>query len=259
MRIGIIGAGVVGAATARAFQECAEVRVHDRLQERSTHSRASVLACDLVFVCLPTPQEKGSLACDTGAVEDFFSSVAGSTADFVLRSTVPIGTTWMLASKYDLPNLVHSPEFLTARTAVEDAAHPTRLIIGWPDLKRGSLLLWNLYQERFPDVPLLEMTSHESEAVKLFCNSFYAVKVGFFKEIRGLADRLALDWERVHKAMLAGGWINPMHTQVPGPDGQRGFGGACLPKDLANLSECLLASGCPAGICLAALTYRNDR
>ena len=81
------------------------------------------------------------------------------------------------------------------------------------------------------------MTSDESEAVKLMQNGFSAVKIAFFNEMRCLADDRGLDWTRVMDGLLAGGWINPAHTQVPGPDGKRGFGGGCLEKDLANLID----------------------
>lgn len=241
MRIGVVGGGVVGNATAHAFREMGEVRVYDVIPERSTHSLGKVLDCDIVFLCLPTPQKVDSLACDLSAVEQFFTELTrfgkGEViVNFVLRSTVPIGTTKRLREWYKCPNLCHSPEFLTARTAVEDACNPTRLIIGHPRLDG---LQWDglerLYAKRFPAVPLFTMTSDESEAVKLMQNGFSAVKIAFFNEMRCLADKFGLDWERVMSGLLAGGWINSMHTAVPGPDGQRGFGGPCLPKDLANL------------------------
>lgn len=101
------------------------------------------------------------------------------------------------------------------------------------------MMLNRLYKSRFPGVPLYMMTSDESEAVKLFTNGFFAVKIAFFNEVRALADKLGLDWERVLGGVLSDGRISHNHTQVPGPDGQRGFGGACLPKDLANLIQCL--------------------
>ena len=95
------------------------------------------------------------------------------------------------------------------------------------------------------------MTSDESEFVKLMQNAFSAIKIAAFNEFRSFADYQKLDWERCLAALLAGGWINPAHTNVPGPDGRRGFGGACLPKDLANLIECMNEEHSP--MCLAAL------
>jgi UDPglucose 6-dehydrogenase len=242
MKIGIVGGGCVGSATARAFSGFVdEVRVWDIVPDRcSTPSIMHTVNSDLVFLCLPTPQKQGSLECDLTAVHAFFSSIAKRDANFVLRSTVPIGTTRALRLRYELPNLVHSPEFLTARTATCDAMMPARNIIGLPILdeygdNKAAYMLDKLYRQRFPHVRTFVMSSDESEAVKLFQNAFSAVKIATFNEFRCLADAKGLDWQRVMDGLLAGGWIAPIHTQVPGPDGRRGFGGACLVKDLANL------------------------
>lgn len=249
MKIGIVGGGVIGGATARAFAGFVdEVRVHDVRPERATHKLSQVLECDLIFICLPTPRKLESLECDTSAVEKFvgLTGPIDRCRNFVLRSTVPIGTTRRLREQYNLPNLIHSPEFLTARTATLDAMMPTRNIVGGGRfVKAGSCadMLASLYVRRFPGVPIYHLTSDESEAVKLFQNAFSAVKIACFNEFRCLADKLGLDWGNCLEALLAGGWINPMHTQVPGPDGKRGFGGACLPKDLDNLIECCEQAG----------------
>lgn len=251
IRIGVVGGGVVGGATARAYAGFVkEVRVHDRVPERATATMREVLECDLVLVCLPTPQKEGSLECDVSCVDDFLGSLrhCGGKEDsnLVLKSTVPIGYTREARRRHSLPNLVHSPEFLTARTAAFDASLPLRNIIGGPwdqDNKccqglRVVGLLLDLYRQRWPHVPVTEMSSDESEAVKLIQNSFSAVKIAFLNECRLLTDKLGLDWQTILNAVLAGGWVSPMHTQVPGRDGKRGFGGACLVKDLANLISC---------------------
>lgn len=268
MRIGIVGNGVVGNATGKAFECAHEVRYWDIVFERSTHTIRLVLECDIVFVCLPTPQKPNSLECDTSALDEFLGSIRGyggnDNTNLVLRSTVPIGYTRRARNNHALVNLVHSPEFLTARTAEHDAANPTRLIIGDPIYRpfytdspcTGTLR--NLYTSSWPgSVPILTMTSDESEAVKLFQNSFSAVKVAVFNEMRCLSDQLGLSWERCRNALLAGGWINPAHTEVPGPDGKRGFGGSCLPKDLANFVQCCNDAGLMALVAQGAYT-RNE-
>lgn len=257
MRIGIVGNGIVGNATAQAFiDHVDDVLCYDIDPLRCGARLGEVMACcDLIFVCLPTPPKSNySLECDTHYLDEFFASLGGvarASCNFVLRSTVPIGYTRKARVKFNLPNLVHSPEFLTARTAVEDAKNPTRLVIGHPIARHSYLqktcgALHRLYKERWPTVFTREMTSDESEAVKLFQNGFSAVKIAYFNEIRSLADKIGLDWQTCIDTLLAGGWINPMHTQVPGPDGKRGFGGSCLPKDLANLVACMESAGLPS-------------
>lgn len=282
MKIGIVGAGTVGRATARTYLEhVEEVRVYDVVKERSTHDLREVLETDLIFVCLPTPQvQEGDsrgmipLSCDTEIIYGFFRHVKSSilgpipeggwcSRNFVLRSTVPIGTTNRLAAHFGLTNLVHSPEFLTARCAVTDAHIPSRNIIGVSDLGRWSsccYLLAKLYRERFHGVFLHVMSSDESEAVKLFLNGFFATKIAYFNEVRTLADKLGLDWDRVMEGVLSDGRIAHSHTKVPGPDGKFGFGGSCLPKDLSSLVYQLTSNELPAFVTVgAALRNETDR
>ncbi len=257
MKIGVIGGGVTGQATARVWLEhCDEVRVWDLVPERRTvKSMHDCCSCDLVFVCLPESQ-----------VDTFFQrgDVSPSAVNYVLRSTVPIGTTRSLAEKYGLKNLVHSPEFLTARCAMTDAQMPARNIIGCPTGKIYKMrqecwyALKQLYEKRFPGVQTITMTSDESEAVKLFTNAFFATKVSLFNEFRSLADKLEMDWELVLLGMLSDGRISHSHTQVPGPDGKRGFGGACLPKDLEQLMRCYEEARVEAQLLIAA-RWRNNR
>lgn len=274
MRIGIVGNGVVGNATGKAFESHVdEVRYWDALDDRCTHSlHDTVHGTDLVFVCLPTPQQKEALACDVSTVCEFFRHMSELSphTNYVLRSTVPIGTTRMLREKYGLTNLVHSPEFLTARTAVEDAANPTRMVIGDPTFPNHcwnqppcTEMLYELYNRRWishskhSPVPIYVMTSDESEAVKLFQNSYSAVVIATLNEFRCLADKKGMDWERVMSALLASGWLAPHHIHVPGPDGKRGFGGSCLPKDLANLIQCMDDAKVQRFVTAAAL-MRNE-
>jgi UDP-glucose 6-dehydrogenase len=93
--------------------------------------------------------------------------------------------------------------------------------------------------------------------VKLLQNGFFAVKVAYWNEARALADKLGLDWADVHGAVMTDGRIHPSHTQVPGPDGCRGFGGTCLPKDLAQLVHHLEAEAYVTGAALHR--NRHDR
>lgn len=231
MKIGVIGGGVVGQATAAAFRgHCDEVRVWDIITERCTDLLEDVLRCDVVFVC-----------CPEGAVDSFFSAVKATDfalRNYVLRSTVPVGTTRRLAERYGLPNLVHSPEFLTERTATEDAANPRLTIIGGPSNSRCAGLLSQLYGDRWPNVITMWVDSDVSELVKLATNAFFATKVSFWNEVESYCRAAGIDYETVRAACVAEGRVGDLHTHVPGPDGKRGFGGKCLPKDLDQLISC---------------------
>jgi UDP-glucose 6-dehydrogenase len=258
MTVGIIGGGTVGQATARAYVEhVKKVRVYDEAGDRGTECLHYTLKTDILFVCIP---EANLDYCFSSGIHNHGDSFRCS--NLVIKSTVPIGTTRRLQKDYGIPNLVHSPEFLTARRATLDAQMPSRNIIGYPefvpiDENTSQHPLADLYQQRFPYVPILKMMSDESEAVKLFQNAFFAVKVSFWNEVRSLADKLGLDWRMVREAILADGRIHPSHTQVPGPDGQRGFGGTCLPKDLVTLLNQYTEHEVPNSI-MDAVLWRNQ-
>lgn len=255
--IGVVGGGVVGRATARTYVEFTEVRVWDRIPERATHALQDVARCDLVFVCLPTPSGKDGLL-DVSALRGFFESLVnlpGVSENIVIKSTVPVGTTAILARDYRL-SICHSPEFLTERCALTDALIPSRNVLGVPNSQLDLPLAALVYQERFPGVPLHVVSSDASEALKLFQNAYFAAKVSLFNEFYSYCLSERIDWQTVRGALLADGRIAHSHTQVPGPDGQRGWGGNCLPKDL----KCLIRQMEEAGespVVLSAVVERN--
>lgn len=224
--VGVVGGGVVGHATALAYKEhVAEVKVHDLDPLRGGWSFEEAAGCQVVFVCVPED-----------AVDSVVRRLVALSAEtnVVIRSTVPVGTTQRLGGLFHAGRLVHSPEFLTERTATFDAAAPAVLIVGSVSYPCRHAVR-RLYEARFPHVRLILTSSRASEAIKLFTNAFYAAKISLFNELRAVADGLGVEWAAVLDGMLANGRIHPSHTQVPGPDGQPGFGGRCLPKDLAEL------------------------
>jgi UDPglucose 6-dehydrogenase len=259
-RIAVIGGGFVGKAIARGFLEhVGEVRVHDVVPERSTHTLAEALDCDFTFVCVPTPALPDG-TCDT----DYVSTVIQDAFEvrresrLVIKSTVPVGYTQRAAAIYGSPMaILHSPEFLTQRCAQVDFQTPARNIVGipnWGSLKYGGATresyeagkaLAELYQKRFPGVPCLTMSSDESELVKLAQNSFFMAKVAFFNLVYQIAQATGADFERVRAGMLSDGRIAHAHTSVPGPDSLLGAGGKCLVKDCADLYTTALAAGLP--------------
>jgi UDPglucose 6-dehydrogenase len=243
--IGIIGNGVVGSALAHAHMDFGlEVSIWDKNPAKAVHTLENTLAMDLIFVCLPTPADHAG-AFDYSALDDFFDVVQDSDYQLVLKSTVGIGTTKRMQQQYKLRQLVYSPEFLTERNAHHDANFPKVNILGLP-VQDGMTIppekmhrhnLFQFYARRYPDTPVMTTYSNEAEAIKLFQNAFFAVKIAAFNELRSFADHLGIDWGAVHEGMLLDGRISPLHTEVPGPDDRRGFGGRCLPKDLSGLIQ----------------------
>jgi len=237
--IGIIGGGFVGGSISRGFVEYVDqVRVYDLDPRLSTHAFDEVLLSDFVFVCLPTPMKgvEGGDA-DLSIINDFFDKAileyGNKDSIFIIKSTVPVGTTSELCKKYSTERILHSPEFLTARCALIDFITPARNIVGGHGV--SSMALKDLYNYRFPGAETMVMSSNESEMVKYMANAFFTTKVVFFNEMRLLSDKLELDWEKLMRGVLSDGRIGQSHHKVPGPDGHRGVGGACFAKDINAL------------------------
>jgi len=234
-KIGIIGNGFVGNAINKGLNHYHDVKIYDVNQSKSTDTFEDTIKQDIVFVCLPTPMFKDSLNCDLSYIKGFFASVIieayNPNTIFVIKSTVPIGSTEDLCKQYTPLKIVHSPEFLTARSALIDFITPSRNIVGGKE-ENGVSTVKRLFEERFPGVNCQTMTSNESEFVKYFANCFFATKVSFFNEMHLLTKKLNLSWDKILGGVMTDGRIGISHYQVPGHDGDYGFGGTCFPKDI---------------------------
>lgn len=233
--IGVIGNGFVGSAIVKGFLQYNDVKVYDANESKASHSLIDTIKQDIVFVCLPTPMFKDTLECDISYITNFFNTIITLSYNpntiFVIKSTVPIGTTEDLCKKFNPIKIIHSPEFLTARTALIDFITPSRNVIGGKS-ENGTDLVKELYEYRFPGVKCFLMSSHESEFIKYFTNTFFATKVSFFNEMFLLVEKLGLNWNTILEGVMSDGRIGISHYQVPGHDGDFGFGGTCFPKDI---------------------------
>ena len=185
---------------------------------------------------------KADGSCDLSILEKLFEDISNKDLDcleertFIIKSTVPIGTTKKLVEKYPLLWIVHNPEFLTARNAVSDLAEADRTVIGGDSLLTGRVakLYWGyVYYGQEPNI--IQTTSDESEAIKYFSNTFLAYKVAYFNKVYDVCEKLGMDYKNVRKGITTDPRIGESHTQVPGIDNDRGFGGTCFPKDLNSL------------------------
>lgn len=231
--IGVIGNGYVGHAVASFFRvKGCDVRVYDRDPTRSIHEVRETCQADFVFICVPTPTDYRTQNLDAVATAiKLVNDYGGEHTTVVLKSTVLPGTCRELA-EHCKHNLVFSPEFLSARTADQDFANPESIILGGVNvIAVSSLILRHFNQE-----PLI-VGWEDAEMIKYARNAFYALKVAWWNEIYDLCQQQGVPYNVLKAGVLASGWINPMHCDVPGHDGKRGFGGKCLPKD----SEALVA------------------
>lgn len=244
--VGIIGIGCVGGSVYEYFfNKDKRTSGFDKykLEFKSSEYFDEVVTKDIVFLCLPTLYEKTIEEYDKSAIHDVCIRLKDNRFNgvVVLKSTVEPGTTENLVKMYPELTFMHNPEFLTARTCYEDFENQSHIVLGTPsnqDLERSikaTLKLESLFKHYWPDAEYSFSSSSESESMKIFCNSFYAMKIGIFNEFYELCIRNSLDFEKIRRMMLKNGWINEMHTNIPGPDGKLGYGGMCFPKDTKAL------------------------
>lgn len=263
MKLGIVGNGFVGGAIINAFKQHQDIElfVYDIDKNKSSNSLKETLTSDLVFICLPTPMKNidGGEA-DLSIMEDFFAiaNELKSKSILIIKSTVPVGTTKNLQTKYTDLTILHNPEFLTARFANEEFINADRHIIGGKS-EYAKNYLREFYLKYFHTIPVFLMSSDESELTKYSSNCFFATKVAFFNEIKLFSESINADYDKIIKALTADKRIENCHTQVPGHDGDYGFGGYCFPKDINAFMRTLDNSKKASGSVLRSIWERNKQ
>lgn len=237
--IGIIGQGFVGNAVNQGLKSHFNILTYDKYQADKSNSTLSeiVKQCSVIFVCVPTPMNTETGEAYTGIVEsvikdlDYFATAMNKPTIAVIKSTIPPGTTVKLDNSTTRLRVAFNPEFLTEANAVNDFLTQDRIIIGANHYSTSETVA-ELYQHAFPNATIIEQDATSAEMVKYVSNCFLAVKVSFANEMYDLCTAVGANWQSVIESVKLDRRMGTSHWQVPGPDGHRGFGLSCFPKDI---------------------------
>lgn len=266
-KITVVGSGYVGLANATLLAQENEVvtidrnkykvdKINDRISPivdekiteffdtKELNLRASLSTegiyenSDFIIIATPTNYDEEKNYFDTSSVESVIEEIikSDSKATIVIKSTIPVGYTKKIREKYELENIIFSPEFLREGKALEDNLYPSRIIMGYnqnnEELAKKAEVFTNLLVKGAlkENIDIKFMDTTEAEAVKLFSNTYLAMRVAFFNELDTYAQLKNLNTQKI----IEGVGLDPrigLHYNNP----SFGYGGYCLPKDTKQM------------------------
>lgn len=224
--IGVIGYGMVGKAVVNAFTKT-NLIISDPQYNNTTITEMCASNPEAIFVCVPTPSDDTNYLILKDVLQQLQNNYGGLV---VVKSTI-------LPNHLDGFDVIYNPEFLSRSTSYEDFINPHILVIGGEKEKANKLL------EIYKNYSIVQMQNafltdiKTASLIKYTLNTFFALKVTFMNNIYDIANKMDVDYNEMKNIISNHPWIGNQHIAVPGPDGHRGFGGPCLPKDTEAFSK----------------------
>jgi UDPglucose 6-dehydrogenase len=262
-KIGILGNGYVGRATGLLKSKGIDCVWYDKNEHRCDPKGTKIKDlkdCDFVFVAVPTPMKKdGStdLSILKSVIEDCVNNGVEK-SKIIVRSTVPVGTCESLGVNF-------MPEFLTEKNWGADFKENDHRIFGICKLEENEKIMEKIYDlihlatnnKVISECMVTFTSTQQAELAKYVRNAFLAMKVSFFNEIEEFCLKNDQCYATVRNLVSCDKRIGESHTRVPGLDGQRGYGGTCLPKDVNSLFHQMKKSKVKSFI-VKAVKQRNE-
>ena len=265
MKFSVVGAGYVGLSLAVLISQKYEVSLLDtseakinsinqkispikdyELEKHLVEKKLKLIATtnkeeayknsNFTIIATPTNYNESAESFDTSSVETVISEIIeyNNKSTIVIKSTIPFGFTERMRQKFNIKNLFFSPEFLRESKALYDNLYPSRVVVG--DISKNAEIFANILVEccnkTKNDVPIFKMTSKEAEAVKLFANTFLAMRVSFFNELDSFSEIESLSSKKIIQGLSSDTRIGDYYNNP-----SFGYGGYCLPKDTKQLLD----------------------